>query len=153
MHWPRQCEFIHLDPLNKQSTNTSLGPKLTLSLPSSPAQPSPPAPSSKPAKAPNPQCKLLPSPPTHAAPIDQASFLPHSPFEQLNLWHTCDTVVIRWRSDQDPEPVTGNIVIEAVSAKGAQPWLIKTVYSEFNSGAWLVNLGVFTPSCNATSKN
>jgi hypothetical protein len=24
-------------------------------------------------------------------------------------------------------------------------WKIETVYSEFNSGAWLVNLGVFTP--------
>jgi len=78
---------------------------------------------------------------------------PAIPFEQLNLWHTCDTVVIRWRSAQDPEPVTGNIVIEATpAAKGsAQPWLIQTVYSEFNSGAWLVNLGVFTPSCNSTS--
>ncbi len=34
----------------------------------------------------------------------------------------------------------------------SQPWLIKTVYSEFNSGAWLVNLGVFTPTCSASSK-
>lgn len=25
--------------------------------------------------------------------------------------------------------------------------LISLVYSEFNSGAWLVNLGVFKPSC------
>jgi len=79
---------------------------------------------------------------------------PAIPFEQLNLWHTCDTVVIRWTSAQDPEPVTGNIVMEAVPSKkgSSEPWLIQTVYSEFNSGAWLVNLGVFEPSCNATTK-
>jgi len=29
--------------------------------------------------------------------------------------------------------------------KDSQKWLINTVYSEFNSGAWLVNLGVFEP--------
>jgi len=54
-----------------------------------------------------------------------------SPFEQLNLWHTCDTVIIRWRSAQTPEPVTGNIVIEATYAKKnpSNPWLIQTVYS------------------------
>jgi hypothetical protein len=66
---------------------------------------------------------------------------PSIPFEILNLWHTCDTVVIRWRSAQSPEPVTGIIVIEVEHQKSdTTPWLIKTVYSEFNSGAWLVNL-------------
>jgi len=77
---------------------------------------------------------------------------PPIPFEQLNLWHTCDTVIIRWRSAQEPEIITGNIVMEAVpSAAGSKyPFKIQTVYSEFNSGAWLVNLGVFKPSnCSA----
>ncbi|KAK5163930.1 uncharacterized protein LTR77_010325 [Saxophila tyrrhenica] len=81
---------------------------------------------------------------------------PAIPFEQLNIWHTCDTVIIRWRSEgpgQEPEPVTGNIVIEATPNKPrkakSEPWLIQTVYSEFNSGAWLVNLGVFEPTCPA----
>lgn len=76
---------------------------------------------------------------------------PTIPFKILNLYHTCDTVIIRWRSQgpgQSPEPVTGIIVIEAEYQKSkTDPWLIKTVYSEFNSGAWLVNLGVFTPTC------
>ena len=48
------------------------------------------------------------------------------------------------------------VVLETKKAPygSAQKWLIDTVYSEFNSGAWLVNLGVFTPSnCSATSKN
>ncbi|KAK3050855.1 hypothetical protein LTR09_007933 [Extremus antarcticus] len=77
---------------------------------------------------------------------------PAIPFKILNLYHTCDTVIIRWRSQgpgQEPEPVTGIIVIEAEYQANdtTDPWLIKTVYSEFNSGAWLVNLGVFTPTC------
>lgn len=74
-----------------------------------------------------------------------------SPFEQLNIWNNCDTVIIRWRSAQTPEIVTGNIVMETVYQQNT--WKIETVYSEFNSGAWLVNLGVFTPSnCTSTSK-
>ncbi|KAI7356592.1 hypothetical protein KC354_g10349 [Hortaea werneckii] len=75
---------------------------------------------------------------------------PPIPFEILNLWYACEgPVVIRWRSAQSPEIITGNIVMETERAQGAEPWLIKTVYSEFNSGAWLVNLGVFTPNCSA----
>jgi len=79
---------------------------------------------------------------------------PSIPFKTLGLWHTCDTVIIRWRSAQDPEPVTGIIVIEAEYQKSkTNPWLIKTVYSEFNSGAWLVNLGVFEPECSASKRS
>jgi hypothetical protein len=50
--------------------------------------------------------------------------------------------------------VTGNIVMEVVPNKkgSSQPWLIQTVYSEFNSGAWLVNLGVFTPTCSSSKR-
>lgn len=65
--------------------------------------------------------------------------------------HNCDTVTIRWLSKgpgQEPEQVTGIIVLETVNLSNT--WLIKTVYSEFNSGAWLVNLGIFKPSnCSA----
>lgn len=81
---------------------------------------------------------------------------PPIPFEILNLWYACEgPVVIRWTSAQSPEVVTGNIVVEterntgAQGATGNEPWLIKTVYSEFNSGSWLVNLGVFKPNCSA----
>ncbi|KAK4506286.1 hypothetical protein PRZ48_000016 [Zasmidium cellare] len=73
---------------------------------------------------------------------------PPIPFEILNLWHNCDTVTIRWKSAQTPAQVTGIIVIEAEQVNNK--WMIQTVYSEFNSGAWLVNLGIFKPSnCTA----
>jgi len=75
---------------------------------------------------------------------------PAIPFEQLNIWNNCDTVVIRWRSAQSPEIVTGNIVMETVYHGGS--WKIETVYSEFNSGAWLVNLNVFTPTCSSSRR-
>lgn len=35
--------------------------------------------------------------------------------------------------------------METVYSEVEGQWLISTVYSEFNSGAWLVNLGVFKP--------
>ena len=74
-----------------------------------------------------------------------------SPFEILKTWHNCDTVVLHWRSAQEPQIITGNIVLETVPAPAGNeyPWQIETVYSEFNSGAWLVNLGVFVPTCPA----
>ncbi|KAK3069206.1 hypothetical protein LTR53_012646 [Teratosphaeriaceae sp. CCFEE 6253] len=76
---------------------------------------------------------------------------PNIPFEILNMWYACEgPVVIRWRSAQKPNIITGNIVMEVVrDTTGSEPWVIKTVYSEFNSGAWLVNLGVFVPNCTA----
>ncbi|KAK3633036.1 hypothetical protein LTR17_008206 [Elasticomyces elasticus] len=76
---------------------------------------------------------------------------PNIPFEILNMWYACTgPVVIRWRSAQTPNVITGNIVMETErDTTGAEPWLIKTVYSEFNSGHWLVNLGVFVPNCTA----
>ena len=50
-------------------------------------------------------------------------------------------VTIRWLSKgtgQEPQQVTGIIALETVKnadRKASQKWLIKTVYSEFNSGA------------------
>lgn len=82
------------------------------------------------------------------------------PFSILNLWHTCDTVIMRWQTtapgERVPEQeVTGIVVIEAVpnSVDGTdQPWLIDTVYSEFNSGAWLYDAGNFTASCTPSAR-
>jgi len=80
------------------------------------------------------------------------------PFEQLNVWYNCDTVFLRWRTTLSfttpaAEFVTGIIVLETTANPGAaQPWLINTVYSEFNSGAWLVDLGTFTPNCTAATR-
>ncbi|KXL48206.1 hypothetical protein M433DRAFT_481620 [Acidomyces richmondensis BFW] len=80
---------------------------------------------------------------------------PAIPFEQLNVWYNCDNVFLRWRTALTPEFVTGIIVMETVPAPAGSkyPWLINTVYSEFNSGAWLVDLGVFVPSnCSSSSR-
>lgn len=51
--------------------------------------------------------------------------------------------------------VTGIIVLEAVPSVSSKQyaWQIEAVYSEFNSGAWLVNLDVFKPSnCTAATQ-
>ncbi|KAK3673957.1 hypothetical protein LTR78_006159 [Recurvomyces mirabilis] len=76
---------------------------------------------------------------------------PNIPFERLNLWYGCDAVFLRWRTTiapGAPEFVTGIIVLETTQAAAGSEnaWLINTVYSEFNSGAWLVDLGTFVPS-------
>ncbi|EME89034.1 uncharacterized protein MYCFIDRAFT_181415 [Pseudocercospora fijiensis CIRAD86] len=72
---------------------------------------------------------------------------PNIPFKQLNVRHNCDTVTLRWMTTVQagaPQAVRGIIVLETVYEN--RKWLIKTVYSEFNSGAWLVDLGVFKPA-------
>lgn len=68
-------------------------------------------------------------------------------FERLNLWHSCDTVVIRWTTTNtapipDCRPVVGLITMETLPAPAGSPfpYLIDTVYSEFDAGAWLANL-------------
>ncbi len=70
------------------------------------------------------------------------------PFDILNQWNNCDTVMMRWRTHdvgtaQPEEDITGMIVLEVVPnpASTSQPWQIETSYSEFNSGAWLYDLG------------
>lgn len=73
---------------------------------------------------------------------------PAIPWQTLNVWHTCDTVIARWRSAQAPEEITGIVVMETAYVDGE--YKIETVYSEFNSGAWLVDIGVWTPSCPAS---
>ena len=89
-------------------------------------------------------------------------------FKILNVWHGCKAVTLRWRATQPnpyqgapgslpdappidaQEQVTGIIVLETISSNGeggaTEPYLIQTVYSEFNSGAWLYDLGVFKPA-------
>lgn len=46
-----------------------------------------------------------------------------------------------------PQALPGLVVLETIPAEeGNQyPYRVHTIYSEFNSAAWLVNLGVFTP--------
>lgn len=68
-------------------------------------------------------------------------------FEQLDIWQGCTSVTIRWETTNtapipDPKPVMGLIVMETVPAPAGNPYpyLIDTVYSEFDAGAWLENL-------------
>lgn len=69
-------------------------------------------------------------------------------FERLQLWHSCNTAIVRWMTTNtapipNPKPVVGLISMEVVKNQNANaeyPWLIDTVYSEFDAGAWLQNL-------------
>jgi len=77
---------------------------------------------------------------------------PPVPFKILQTWHTCDTVIIRWVANPPAVPgvteqqVQGfDALIVEPSSNGFQPYQIKTTYGEFNSGAWLVDLG--KPEC------
>ncbi|KAG9677416.1 hypothetical protein KCU99_g1676, partial [Aureobasidium melanogenum] len=85
---------------------------------------------------------------------------PNVPFEILNLWNTCNTVIIRWLSAQTPLPVQGISVATVQLAikgqgggfgTGAQKWQINNIVAEFNSGAWLGNFGY--PECGSASGN
>lgn len=78
---------------------------------------------------------------------------PPVPFTILQTWHTCDTVLIRWVAfpptldpSISPQQVQGfDAIIVEPSSNGFQPYQIKTVYGEFNTGAWLHDLG--NPEC------
>ena len=81
---------------------------------------------------------------------------PPVPFTILQTWHTCDTVIIRWVAHPPLLPgvttpaqqVQGfDALIVEPSSNGFQPYQIKTTYGEFNSGAWLADLG--RPECAA----
>ncbi|KAF2211872.1 hypothetical protein CERZMDRAFT_42226 [Cercospora zeae-maydis SCOH1-5] len=78
---------------------------------------------------------------------------PNIPFNIKNVWHNCNTVIMRWQSPeaanavQPVQLVTGLIVMEVCKGDGQEPWIIDTAYAEFNSGAWLYDLGIFKPQC------
>jgi hypothetical protein len=84
---------------------------------------------------------------------------PSVPFKILKLWNTCGTVIIRWQSDQTPYEVQGISIASVVPVSegqggggfgvGDQKWQISSVVAEFNSGAWLGNLG--NPECKTVS--
>lgn len=74
---------------------------------------------------------------------------PSVPFTVKNVWYTCNVITVRWESDQKPQPVVGISVLHTVYAGTlSQPlrFQIDEVWAEFDSGAWLVNLGVFKPA-------
>jgi len=68
-------------------------------------------------------------------------------FNQLDIWHSCDTVIIRWETTNtanitNVRPVVGVIVLETCQAPAGNPYpyYIDTVYSEFDAAAWLQNI-------------
>ncbi|KAF2763619.1 hypothetical protein EJ03DRAFT_356493 [Teratosphaeria nubilosa] len=90
---------------------------------------------------------------------------PNITFELLNVWHNCETVTLRWEGPMpNPDPSTAPAIQEAVRGiivlettfegwDAPEPFKINTSYSEFNSGAWLVDLGVFVPqNCSSPVK-
>lgn len=70
--------------------------------------------------------------------IDGQSSQPPIDFEILQIWNTCTSVHLRWRTSapgtiEKQQPVTGIIAIETKAnahKPPIEPWLIKTVYSE-----------------------
>ena len=79
----------------------------------------------------------------------------------LDVWNACNAVAVRWRSPKvgsvnPEEEVTGVLVIETSAnpdTSSDEPFLIETVFSEFNSGAWLYDIGNFTTSCASASSS
>ncbi|KAK4553268.1 hypothetical protein LTR86_009568 [Recurvomyces mirabilis] len=64
---------------------------------------------------------------------------PAEPFEIKELWIACDVLIIRWLSAQSPLPVVGISVAHVVFNR--PNWQIDEVWAEFDSAAWLRNLG------------
>ncbi|KAK0940156.1 hypothetical protein LTR29_008209 [Friedmanniomyces endolithicus] len=84
-----------------------------------------------------------------------SSAQPSEPFTVKNMWYNCDTITVRWESDQTPEPVVGISVLHTkFTAQLQNPSLfqIDEVWAEFDSGAWLVNLGIFKPASTKKEK-
>lgn len=77
----------------------------------------------------------------------------------LDVWNACNAVAVRWRSPKvgavnPEEEVTGVLVIETTpnpDKSSDEPFLIETVFSEFNSGAWLYDIGNYTTSCASST--
>ncbi|KAK5175371.1 uncharacterized protein LTR77_000510 [Saxophila tyrrhenica] len=88
--------------------------------------------------------------------MDAQGSQPEIPFKKLQRFHGCNSVSMRWLTRRSANgqptetariPVVGNVIIETVQANPGDKYnfRIKAIFSEFNSAAWLVNLGVFVP--------
>ncbi|KAF2160848.1 hypothetical protein M409DRAFT_28727 [Zasmidium cellare ATCC 36951] len=82
---------------------------------------------------------------------------PNMPFTILNVYHDCTNVFVRWNFDVKPQQVQGISVLGTklntdLTKLLTQPYLIKTVYAEFNVGAFIVNLGYYQGTKPSTCK-
>ncbi|KAI5368275.1 hypothetical protein Slin15195_G034080 [Septoria linicola] len=92
--------------------------------------------------------------------LDAQATQPNLPFEIENVWHDCTNVFTRWRFAIQPQQVQGIAVLGTVCNEGEnkeqEPFLINHVFSEFNTGAFLVFQGDFvptsSPACPANQK-
>ncbi|KAK4542144.1 hypothetical protein LTR36_006991 [Oleoguttula mirabilis] len=73
---------------------------------------------------------------------------PSVPFAVENVWFNCDTITVRWKSAQSPQPVIGISVFHTVYkwANKPVPFLIDEIWGEFDSASWLENLGILVPA-------
>ncbi|KAK3675350.1 hypothetical protein LTR78_004860 [Recurvomyces mirabilis] len=70
---------------------------------------------------------------------------PSVPFAVKNVWFNCNTITVRWESDQSPKPVIGISVMQTrfvLNLQNPVLFQIAEVWGEFDSGAWLTNLGI-----------
>ncbi|OAL35651.1 hypothetical protein AYO20_05032 [Fonsecaea nubica] len=68
---------------------------------------------------------------------------PPVPFELLAIEaYNCDTISLRWIGGLQPQPVKGITVLKASNSQGQKDtWQISTIFTEFNSIAWLQDIG------------
>jgi len=75
---------------------------------------------------------------------------PNMPFDILNVYHDCNNVFVRWKFAVTPQPVQGiSILLTSLNPNLTafidQPYLIQNIYTEFNVGAFITNLGYYHP--------
>ncbi|KAF7185905.1 hypothetical protein HII31_12778 [Pseudocercospora fuligena] len=86
---------------------------------------------------------------------------PLIPFDLLGIRYGCDFVTVRWQTlrsaqgqatESNDIPVVGLGVLNTVpDSENIYGFRVQELWSEFNSAAWLVNNGVFTPSAVTTT--
>lgn len=94
--------------------------------------------------------------------MDAQRSQPPIPFDILNVFYGCNHTTVRWQTTRSANgqkteandiPVVGLAILETVpDANNSFGFRVKTLFSEFNAAAWLVNLGVFTPVPRNTTK-
>ena len=69
------------------------------------------------------------------------------PYKQLDLWHTCDTVIVRHElfpclRGANPRPIVGMLYMRTTPAPVGNrfPYYIQTIYSEFDVVTYLTDL-------------
>ncbi|KAK3684695.1 hypothetical protein LTR37_020025 [Vermiconidia calcicola] len=70
---------------------------------------------------------------------------PNIPWVNTNVFWNCERIFVRWRSELENQQVQGiSIILPERNPNNDTevPWLIKTVFAEFNTGAWIANFDI-----------